>query len=203
MCETKYRTFRKNIWNRKNALTKLRNCSTELCRTWGISNKFQKKVDLPEIQNAANNKRHLPSLSNKDFHNLQNPKISSPINHKTKIHTFKIIKSPMILMKLKIKPVFQEIFSQNNQTNYNPTEVMRPWVDSFIDQLIEGKETVLDTSSPSFIVQDILKQELVPSLAPNKPVTFQWEPRGMTWIHWNFFLSSPSKIFLWRQLAYA
>ena len=29
-----------------------------------------------------------------------------------------------------------------------------------MDQLIEGKETVLDTSSVSFTVQDILKQEL-------------------------------------------
>ena len=45
---------------------------------------FEEKVDLSEIQNNANTKRHLPSLGNEDFHTLQSPKISSPINHKTK-----------------------------------------------------------------------------------------------------------------------
>ena len=40
-------------------------------------------VHLYEIQNAANNKINLKSLSNEDFHTLQNPNISSPINHKT------------------------------------------------------------------------------------------------------------------------
>ena len=51
-------------------------------------------------------------------------------------------------MKSKIKTVFREIFSRNNQTNYNPKEVRRSPEDSFINHLIEGKETVLD---PEFI----------------------------------------------------
>ena len=45
---------------------------------------LQEKVDLSEIENATNTKIHLSSLRNKDFHTLQSPKISSPINHKTK-----------------------------------------------------------------------------------------------------------------------
>ena len=45
---------------------------------------LEEKVDLSKIQNATNTKKHLPSLYNKDFHNLHSPKISSPINHKTK-----------------------------------------------------------------------------------------------------------------------
>ena len=44
----------------------------------------EENVDLSEIQNGGNTKRHLPSLSNEDFHTLQSPRISSPINHKTK-----------------------------------------------------------------------------------------------------------------------
>ena len=47
----------------------------------------------------------------------------------------------MIMMKSKIKiKVFQERISEANETNFNPTEVRRPSVDGFIDQLIEGKE---------------------------------------------------------------
>ena len=45
---------------------------------------LEETVDLSEIQKNANTKRHLQSLSNEDFHTLQSPKISSPINHKTK-----------------------------------------------------------------------------------------------------------------------
>ena len=51
----------------------------------GISlRSLEEMVDLSEIQNAANTKTHSPYLSNEDFHILKNPKISSPINHKTK-----------------------------------------------------------------------------------------------------------------------
>ena len=103
----------------------------------------------------------MPSLSNEDFHILQGPKISSPKNHKTKNIHFQDNKISHDFDEIENKnTVFQEIFSQTNQTNFSPTEVRRPPVDSFIDQLIEGKETVLGTSSASFTVQDILKQEL-------------------------------------------
>ena len=103
----------------------------------------------------------MPSLSNEDFHILQGPKISSPINHKTKKIHFHDNKISNDFDEIENKnTVFQEIFSQTNQTNFSPTEVRRPPVDSFIDQFIEGKETVLGTSSASFTVQDILKPEL-------------------------------------------
>ena len=67
---------------------------------------LEEKVDLSQIQNAANTKTHSPSLSNEDIHTLKSPKISSPLTTKQKIHTLKIMKSPMILMKSKIKPQF-------------------------------------------------------------------------------------------------
>ena len=122
---------------------------------------IEEMVDLSQIQNAANTKTHPSSLSNEDIHTLKSLKISSPINHKTKnahSHDNKISNDSD---EIKNKTtVFQERFSQNNQTNYNPTEVRRPPIDGFIDQLIEEKETVLDTSSASFTVQDNLKQEL-------------------------------------------
>ena len=122
---------------------------------------LEKKVDLSEIQNVTNTKIHLPSLSNEDFHTLQSPKISSPINHKTKNIHFQDNNISNDFDEIENKnTVFQEKSSQTNQTNFNPTEVRRPSVDDFIDQLIEGKETVLGTSSASFTVQDILKQEL-------------------------------------------
>ena len=103
----------------------------------------------------------------------------------------------MILMKLKIKPVFQERFSQNNQPNYNPTEVRRPSVDGFIDQLIKGKETVLDTSNSSFTVQDILKQGLESRHLP--PIhLLRFSGNRAEWLEFieKFFLPSPSKNFL-------
>ena len=121
----------------------------------------EEKVDLSEIQNGGNTKRHLSSLSNEDFHTLQSPRIGSPINHKTKNTPFQDNKIFNESDEIENKTtVLQERFSQNNQTNYNRTEVRTPPVDGFIDQLIEGKETVLDNSSASFTVQDILKQEL-------------------------------------------
>ena len=49
---------------------------------WEISS--NKKIDLLETQNAKNIEINLPSLSNKDFHTLQSPKISFPINCKAK-----------------------------------------------------------------------------------------------------------------------
>ena len=122
---------------------------------------LEEKVDLSEIRNAANTKRHLPSLSNEHLHILQSPKISSPLNHKTKNIHFQDNKICNGFDEIENKTtVFHERFSQNNQTNYKPTEVRRLPVDGFINQLIEGKETVLDTSSASFTVQDILEQEL-------------------------------------------
>ena len=122
---------------------------------------LEEKVDLSGIQNATNTKIHLPSLSNEDFHISHGPKISSPKNHKTKNIHFQDNKISNDFDEIENKnTVFQEIFSQTNQTNFSPTEVRRPPVDSFIDQLIEGKEAVLGTSSASFTVQDILKQEL-------------------------------------------
>ena len=103
----------------------------------------------------------MPSLSNEDFHTLQSPKISFPINHNTKNTHFQENKISNDFDEIKNKTtVFQERFCQNNQTNYNPTEFRRPPVDGFIDQLIEGKRTVWDTSSTSFTVPDIFKQEL-------------------------------------------
>ena len=85
----------------------------------------------------------MPSLSNEEFHTLQSPKISSPINHKTKNTHFQDNKISNDFDEIENETtVFLERFSQNNQTNYNPTEVKRPPVDGFINQLIKGKETV-------------------------------------------------------------
>ena len=76
---------------------------------------LEEKVDLSEIQNAANAKRHLPSLSNEDFHTLQSPKISSPINHKTKNTHFQENKISNDFDEIENKTtVFQERFFQNN-----------------------------------------------------------------------------------------
>ena len=43
---------------------------------------LEENVDLSEIQNAAETKMHLSFLSNENFHIMQSPKISSPLNHK-------------------------------------------------------------------------------------------------------------------------
>ena len=76
---------------------------------------LEEKVDLSEIQNAANTKRHLPSLSNEDFHTLQSPKISSPINDKTKNTHFQENKISNDFDEIENKTtVFQERFCQNN-----------------------------------------------------------------------------------------
>ena len=122
---------------------------------------LEEMVDLYEIQNTANNKINLKSLSNEYFHTLRNPKISSPINHKTNNKDFQDNKISNDFDEIENKDkVLLERFSQINQTNYNPTKVRRPPVYSFIDHLIEGKETVPDTSSGSFTVKSIFKQEL-------------------------------------------
>ena len=87
------------------------------------------------------------SLSNEDFHTFQSPKISSPINRKTKNIDFQDNKISNDFDEIENKStVFREKFSQNNQRNYNPTEVLRPPTVDFIDQLFEGKETFLCTS---------------------------------------------------------
>ena len=76
---------------------------------------LEEKIDLSEIQNAANTKRHLPSLSNEDFHTLQSPKISSPINHKTKNTHFQKNKISNDFDEIENKTtVFQERFCQSN-----------------------------------------------------------------------------------------
>ena len=150
---------------------------------------LEEKVDLSQIQNAANTKTHSPSLSNEDIHTLKSPKISSPINHKTKNTHSQDNEISNDSDEIKNKTtVFQERFSQNNQTNYNPTEVRRPPIDGFIDQLIEGKESVLDTSSASFIVQDILKQELESRhLLPIDLLRFSGSPAEWPELIENFF----------------
>ena len=43
---------------------------------------LEEKVHLFEIQNAANTKIRLPSLSNEDFYTLKSPNTTFPINHK-------------------------------------------------------------------------------------------------------------------------
>lgn len=55
----------------------------------------------------------------------------------------------MILMNLKIKTQFSK---KDFPKNYIPAKFRRPPVDGFIDQLIQGKETVLDTSSASLTI---------------------------------------------------
>ena len=150
---------------------------------------LEEKVDLSQIQNAANTKTHSPSLSNEDIHTLKSPKISSPINHKTKNTHSQDNEISNDSDEIKNKTtVFQERFSQNNQTNYNPTEVRRPPIDGFINQLIGGKESVLDTSSASFIVQDILKQELESRhLLPIDLLRFSGSPAEWPELIENFF----------------
>ena len=99
-----------------------------------LATSLEEKVNLSEIQNATNTKIHLPSLSYEDLHTLLSPKISSPINHKTKNIHFQDNKISNDFDEIENKStVFLEIFSQNNQTNYNLTEI-RPPVDGFIDQ---------------------------------------------------------------------
>ena len=49
---------------------------------------LEEKVHLFEIQNAANTKIRLPSLSNEDFYTLKSPNTTFPINHKTKTTHF-------------------------------------------------------------------------------------------------------------------
>ena len=145
---------------------------------------LEEMVDLYEIQNTANNKINLKSLSNEDFHTLRNPKISSPINHKTNNKDFQDNKISNDFDEIENKDkVLLERFSQINQTNYNPTKVRRPPVYSFIDHLIEGKETVPDTSSGSFTVQSTFKQELESHHLRPIVGTFQWELRGLAGIH--------------------
>ena len=74
-------------------------------------------VDLSEIQNAANTKTHSSYLSNEDFHILKNPKISSPINRKTKNTHFQVNKISNDFDEIENKTtVFQERFPQNNKT---------------------------------------------------------------------------------------
>ena len=64
-----------------------------------------------------------------------------------KPYTFKLIKSQIILMESKIKTQLSK------KDPYNHTEVMRRPADGSIDQSIEGKENVLDSSSVSFPVK--------------------------------------------------
>ena len=64
-------------------------------------------------------------------------------------------------MKSKIKPQFsRKDFSKTTKQIITPQKLVDYQLTTiFIDQLIEGKETVLDTSSASFTVQNILKQK--------------------------------------------
>ena len=145
---------------------------------------LEEMIDFYEIQNAANNKTNLKSLSNEDFHTLQNPKISSPINHKKNNKHFQDNKISNEFVEIENKnKILLERFSRINQTNYNPTKVRRPPVYGFIDHLIEGKEIVPDTSSGSFTVQSTFKQELESRHLPAIVGTFQWELRGLAGIH--------------------
>ena len=115
---------------------------------------------------------------------MQNPKISSPINHKTNNKHFQGNKISNDFDEIENKnKVLLERFSRINQTNYNPTKVRRPPVYGFIDHLIEGKETVPDTSSGSFTVQSTFKQELESHHLRPIVGTFQWELRGLAGIH--------------------
>ena len=116
---------------------------------------------------------------------MQNPKISSPINHKKNNKHFQDNKISNEFVEIENKnKILLERFSRINQTNYNPTKVRRPPVYGFIDHLIEGKEIVPDTSSGSFTVQSTFKQELE-SHHLRRPIvgTFQWELRGLAGIH--------------------
>ena len=100
----------------------------------------EEKADLSEIQNATKTKIHLPFLSNEDFHTLQNTNITCHINHQTKSADFQVNIISNNFDEIEDKNgAFQERFSEKNQTTYNPTDVRRPQVDGFIDQLIEGK----------------------------------------------------------------
>ena len=117
----------------------------------------EEKVYLSEIQNTTNTKICLPCLSNKNFHTLQSPKIGFPINTEKNVD-FQDNKISNNFNEIENKNAdFQEKFAQNNQTNYNFTEVRIPAVESFINQIIKGKETVLETSSAFFTLHDILK----------------------------------------------
>lgn len=73
-----------------------------------------------------------------------------------KPYTFKLIKSQIILMESKIKTQLSKKDpppKKKNNNPYNHTEVMRRPADGSIDQSIEGKENVLDSSSVSFPVK--------------------------------------------------
>ena len=72
-----------------------------------------------------------------------------------KPYTFKLIKSQIILMESKIKTQLskKDPPPQKKNNPYNHTEVMRRPADGSIDQSIEGKENVLDSSSVSFPVK--------------------------------------------------
>lgn len=69
-----------------------------------------------------------------------------------KPYTFKLVKSQIILMESKMKIQLSKKDSLPKNP-YNHTEVMRRPADSSIDQSIEGKENVLDSSSVSFPVK--------------------------------------------------
>lgn len=72
-----------------------------------------------------------------------------------KPYTFKLIKSQIILMESKIKTQLskKDPPPPKKKKPYNHTEVMRRPADGSIDQSIEGKENVLDSSSVSFLVK--------------------------------------------------
>ena len=73
-----------------------------------------------------------------------------------KPYTFKLIKSQIILMESKIKTQLSKKDPPPKKKKHNPynhTEVMRRPADGSIDQSIEGKENVLDSSSVSFPVK--------------------------------------------------
>ena len=95
---------------------------------WEISSK--KKIDLLETQNAKNIEINLSSLSNKDFHTLQSPKISFPINCKAKNADFQDEKISNNFDECK-NSFPRKIFPK--QPN-NSAEVNRSQVHGFIDQ---------------------------------------------------------------------
>ena len=93
-------------------------------------------------------------------------------------------------MKSKIKPQFsRKDFRKTTEQIITPQKIVdHQLTTSFINQLIEGKETVLDTSSASFTVQDILKQKLEShQLPPIDLLHFSGNP--VEWLEFseNFF----------------